>query len=122
MHSEWGRIDPATATRLNATRAAGGRIIAVGTTSLRLIESAASEDGVVHPFEGDTAIFITPGYRFRAIQGLVTNFHLPRSTLFMLVSALMGRETMQAAYAHAIATGYRFYSYGDASLLLPIRT
>ncbi|PCG09578.1 tRNA preQ1(34) S-adenosylmethionine ribosyltransferase-isomerase QueA [Sphingomonas ginsenosidimutans] len=119
MHAEWGRIDPATADRLNAVRAAGGRVIAVGTTSLRLIESAAGKDGVIRPFEGDTAIFITPGYRFRGIDGLMTNFHLPRSTLFMLVSALMGLETMQAAYAHAIAQGYRFYSYGDASLLLP---
>ena len=119
MHSEWGRIDPATATRLNATRAAGGRIIAVGTTSLRLIESAATDDGMIHPFEGDTAIFITPGYRFKGVDGLITNFHLPRSTLFMLVSALMGRERMQAAYAHAIENEYRFYSYGDASLLLP---
>ncbi len=119
MHSEWGRIDAATADRLNAARAKGGRIIPVGTTSLRLLESAADEAGRVHPFEGDTAIFITPGYRFRATDGLMTNFHLPRSTLFMLVSALMGRERMQAAYAHAIAAGYRFYSYGDASLLLP---
>lgn len=119
MHAEWGRIDAATANRLNAVRAAGGRIIAVGTTSLRLIESASGEDGIVRPFEGDTAIFITPGYRFRGIDGLITNFHLPRSTLFMLVSALMGRERMQAAYAHAIAANYRFYSYGDASLLLP---
>ena len=122
MHAEWGRIDPATADRLNAVRAAGGRLIAVGTTSLRLIESAAGEDGVVRPFEGDTAIFITPGYRFRGIDGLMTNFHLPRSTLFMLVSALMGRETMIAAYDHAIRNGYRFYSYGDGSLLLPERT
>ena len=119
MHAEWGRIDTATADRLNAVRAAGGRVIAVGTTSLRLIESATGEDGIIRPFEGDTAIFITPGYRFRGIDGLVTNFHLPRSTLFMLVSALMGLDRMQAAYAHAIATGYRFYSYGDASLLLP---
>ncbi len=119
IHAEWGRIDAATADRLNATRAAGGRVIAVGTTSLRLIESATGEDGVVRPFDGDTAIFITPGYRFRGIDGLMTNFHLPRSTLFMLVSALMGLEAMQAAYAHAIAEGYRFYSYGDASLLLP---
>ncbi|PKP91140.1 MAG: tRNA preQ1(34) S-adenosylmethionine ribosyltransferase-isomerase QueA [Alphaproteobacteria bacterium HGW-Alphaproteobacteria-16] len=119
MHAEWGRIDAATADRLNATRAAGGRIIAVGTTSLRLIESASGEDGIVRPFEGDTAIFITPGYRFRGIDGLLTNFHLPRSTLFMLVSALMGLDRMQAAYAHAIAHDYRFYSYGDASLLLP---
>jgi S-adenosylmethionine:tRNA ribosyltransferase-isomerase len=119
MHSEWGRIDAGTAGRLNAVRRAGGRIIAVGTTSLRLLESAAGESGEIQPFEGDTAIFITPGYRFRAVDGLLTNFHLPRSTLFMLVSALMGRETMQAAYAHAIAQNYRFYSYGDASLLLP---
>ena len=119
MHAEWGRIDPATADRLNAVRANGGRVIAVGTTSLRLIESACGEDGVIQPFEGDTAIFITPGYRFRGIDGLITNFHLPRSTLFMLVSALMGLDRMQAAYAHAIGSGYRFYSYGDASLLLP---
>ena len=119
MHAEWGRIDVATADRLNAARAGGGRIIAVGTTSLRLIESATGEDGVVRPFAGDTAIFITPGYRFRGIDGLMTNFHLPRSTLFMLVSALMGTDRMQQAYAHAIRSGYRFYSYGDASLLLP---
>ena len=119
MHAEWGRIDADTADRLNATRAAGGRVIAVGTTSLRLIESAAGEDGIVCPFAGDTAIFITPGYRFRGIDGLITNFHLPRSTLFMLVSALMGLDRMQDAYAHAIAGGYRFYSYGDASLLIP---
>lgn len=119
MHAEWGRIDAATAARLNAVRKAGGRIIAVGTTSLRLLESAASEDGAIQPFEGDTAIFITPGYRFKAIDGLMTNFHLPKSTLFMLVSALMGLERMQAVYAHAIAEEYRFYSYGDASLLLP---
>jgi S-adenosylmethionine:tRNA ribosyltransferase-isomerase len=119
MHAEWGRIDAATAERLNAARQAGGRVIAVGTTSLRLLESAADESGIIRPFEGDTAIFITPGYRFRAIDGLMTNFHLPRSTLFMLVSALMGLERVQAAYAHAIAEQYRFYSYGDASLLLP---
>jgi S-adenosylmethionine:tRNA ribosyltransferase-isomerase len=119
MHAEWGRIDAATADRLNAVRAAGGRVIAVGTTSLRLIESATDQDGKIAPFEGDTAIFITPGYRFRGVDGLLTNFHLPRSTLFMLVSALMGRERMQAAYTHAIESGYRFYSYGDASLLLP---
>ncbi len=119
MHAEWGRIDAETADRLNGVRQAGGRVIAVGTTSLRLLESAARDDGLIAPFEGDTAIFITPGYRFKAIDGLMTNFHLPRSTLFMLVSALMGLETMQAAYAHAIARGYRFYSYGDASLLLP---
>ncbi len=121
MHAEWGRIDAATADRLNAARAAGGRLIAVGTTSLRLLESAANAQGVIRPFEGDTAIFITPGYRFRAIDGLMTNFHLPKSTLFMLVSALMGLERMQAAYAHAIAEHYRFYSYGDSSLLLPSR-
>jgi S-adenosylmethionine:tRNA ribosyltransferase-isomerase len=119
MHAEWGRIDAQTAARLNAVRARGGRLIAVGTTSLRLIESACDDGGTIHPFEGDTAIFITPGYRFKGIDGLMTNFHLPKSTLFMLVSALMGREVMQAAYAHAIAGGYRFYSYGDASLLLP---
>ncbi|TAK06592.1 MAG: tRNA preQ1(34) S-adenosylmethionine ribosyltransferase-isomerase QueA [Rhizorhabdus sp.] len=119
MHAEWGRIDAATADRLNAVRARGGRVVAVGTTSLRLIESAAGDDGLIRPFDGDTAIFITPGYRFRGIDGLMTNFHLPKSTLFMLVSALMGRERMQAAYAHAIAAGYRFYSYGDSSLLLP---
>jgi S-adenosylmethionine:tRNA ribosyltransferase-isomerase len=119
MHSEWGRIDAATAERLNAVRDAGGRIIPVGTTSLRLLESAADDARRIHPFEGDTAIFITPGYRFKAADGLMTNFHLPRSTLFMLVSAMMGLERMQAAYAHAIENGYRFYSYGDASLLLP---
>ncbi|OBX18340.1 tRNA preQ1(34) S-adenosylmethionine ribosyltransferase-isomerase QueA [Erythrobacter sp. QSSC1-22B] len=119
MHSEWGRIEPAVADRLNAARAAGGRIIAVGTTSLRLLESATGEDGVIAPFAGDTDIFITPGYAFRAVDGLMTNFHLPKSTLFMLVSAMMGRERMQDAYAHAIAAEYRFYSYGDSSLLLP---
>jgi S-adenosylmethionine:tRNA ribosyltransferase-isomerase len=122
MHSEWGRIDTATADRLNAAHKAGGRLIAVGTTSLRLVESAADEEGKIHPFEGDTAIFITPGYRFRAVDGLMTNFHLPRSTLFMLVSALMGLDVMKRAYAHAIGHGYRFYSYGDSSLLLPGRT
>jgi S-adenosylmethionine:tRNA ribosyltransferase-isomerase len=121
MHSEWGQIDANTAKRLNAVRANGGRLIAVGTTSLRLIESAADAEGIIHPFAADTDIFITPGYRFRAIAGLMTNFHLPQSTLFMLVSALMGRDVMQSAYAHAIAEGYRFYSYGDSSLLLPER-
>ncbi|NUT01014.1 MAG: tRNA preQ1(34) S-adenosylmethionine ribosyltransferase-isomerase QueA [Sphingomonas sp.] len=121
MHSEWGRIDAETAARLNEVRSSGGRLIAVGTTSLRLLESAADESGTIRPFEGDTAIFITPGYRFKAVDGLITNFHLPRSTLFMLVSALMGLEVMKSAYAHAIAQGYRFYSYGDASLLLPRR-
>jgi S-adenosylmethionine:tRNA ribosyltransferase-isomerase len=119
MHAEFGRISEATAAQLNEARANGGRIIAVGTTSLRLLESAATEDGTVMPFAGDTAIFITPGYRFRAVDGLMTNFHLPKSTLMMLVSALMGRERMMAAYAHAITNGYRFYSYGDSSLLLP---
>ena len=119
MHAEWGHIDAATADRLNAARAAGGRLIAVGTTSLRVIESAVDGEGAIRPFDGDTAIFITPGYKFRGIDGLMTNFHLPRSTLFMLVSALMGLDRMQAVYAHAIAEGYRFYSYGDSSLLLP---
>jgi S-adenosylmethionine:tRNA ribosyltransferase-isomerase len=121
MHAEWGRIDAATAERLTKVRSLGGRLIAVGTTSLRLLESAADEDGAIHPFEGDTAIFITLGYRFKAIDGLITNFHLPRSTLFMLVSALMGLDVMKAAYAHAMEAGYRFYSYGDGSLLLPNR-
>ncbi len=119
MHAEWGRIDAATAARLNAVRAGGGRLVAVGTTSLRLLESACGDDGKIQPFEGDTAIFITPGYHFRAIDGLMTNFHLPKSTLFMLVSALMGQKRMHSAYAHAIASEYRFYSYGDSSLLLP---
>jgi S-adenosylmethionine:tRNA ribosyltransferase-isomerase len=117
MHSEWGTVSTATAAALNAARGAGGRIVAVGTTSARLLESATGEDGVIREFSGDTAIFITPGYRFRAVDILMTNFHLPRSTLFMLVSAFAGLETMRGAYAHAIAAGYRFYSYGDASLL-----
>ncbi|MFP5296601.1 MAG: tRNA preQ1(34) S-adenosylmethionine ribosyltransferase-isomerase QueA [Alphaproteobacteria bacterium] len=117
MHSEWGEVSAETAAALNAVRAAGGRIVCVGTTSLRLLESAAGEDGVIHPFLGDTAIFITPGYRFRAADVLMTNFHLPKSTLFMLVSAFSGLDTMRAAYAHAVQTGYRFYSYGDGSLL-----
>ena len=117
MHAEWGEMDAATAERLNAARAAGGRIICVGTTSLRLLESATGEDCVIRAFTGETAIFITPGYRFRAVDGLMTNFHLPKSTLFMLVCALAGMETMKAAYAHAVADGYRFYSYGDTSLL-----
>ena len=121
MHAEWGRIDAVTAARLNAARASGGRLIAVGTTSLRLLESAADDDGTIRGFDGDTAIFITPGYRFKAVDGLLTNFHLPKSTLFMLVSALMGLDVMKAAYAHAIAGSYRFYSYGDGSLLLPQR-
>ena len=117
MHFESGYIDAATAERLNAVKARGGRIISVGTTSLRLLESAADGNGVIHPWAGATDIFITPGYRFRAIDMLFTNFHLPRSTLFMLVSAFSGMETMKTAYAHAIQSGYRFYSYGDASLL-----
>ncbi len=119
MHAEWGEITPEAADALNAARTAGGRIVAVGTTALRLLESAADAQGRIHPFAGDTDIFITPGYRFRAVDVLMTNFHLPRSTLFMLVSAFSGLPTMQAAYAHAIAAGYRFYSYGDASLLFP---
>jgi S-adenosylmethionine:tRNA ribosyltransferase-isomerase len=119
MHAEWGTIPADVAERLNAARERGGRVIAVGTTSLRLLESATGEDGMIRPFSGDTSIFITPGYRFRAIDGLMTNFHLPKSTLFMLVSALMGLERMQAVYRHAIEEGYRFYSYGDSSLLLP---
>ena len=117
MHPEYGEVSAAAAEALNATRARGGRIIAVGTTSLRLIESAAGDDGEIRPFAAETSIFITPGYRFRAVDALMTNFHLPRSTLFMLVSAFAGLERMQAAYARAIATGYRFYSYGDGSLL-----
>lgn len=117
MHSEWGEIDADTAATINAARAAGGRIVSVGTTPLRLLETAATEDGKVHPFTGDTDIFITPGYRFKAVDTLMTNFHLPRSTLFMLVSAFAGLDRMRAAYQHAIQTGYRFYSYGDSSLL-----
>ena len=117
MHPEYGEVSAATAAALNAARAAGGRIVAVGTTALRLLESATGEDGVVRPFAGETAIFITPGYRFRAVEVLMTNFHLPRSTLFMLVAAFSGLETMRGAYARAIAHGYRFYSYGDAGLL-----
>jgi len=119
MHAEIGLLDATTAQALNAARAAGGRIVAVGTTALRLLESAASPDGTLSAFSGPTDIFITPGYRFRAVDALVTNFHLPRSTLFMLVSAFSGLDTMREAYAHAIRTGYRFYSYGDASLLFP---
>ena len=117
MHAEWGSLSEATAAALNDARRRGRRIVAVGTTSLRLLESAAREDGTIAPFEGETAIFITPGYRFRAVDVLMTNFHLPRSTLFMLVSAFSGLETMKQAYAHALRTGYRFYSYGDACLL-----
>ncbi|WEX07443.1 tRNA preQ1(34) S-adenosylmethionine ribosyltransferase-isomerase QueA [Chelativorans sp. AA-79] len=117
MHSEWGEVDAATADALNAVRARGGRIVAVGTTSLRLLESAAKRSGRLSAWAGETDIFITPGYRFRAVDILTTNFHLPRSTLFMLVSAFSGLETMQAAYRHAIEQRYRFYSYGDSSLL-----
>lgn len=117
MHAERGIITPETAERINAVRKAGGRIIAVGTTSLRLLESAADAHGVVHPFNAETSIFIRPGYRFRAVDMLMTNFHLPRSTLFMLVSAFAGQDRMRLAYEHAVQTGYRFYSYGDACLL-----
>jgi S-adenosylmethionine:tRNA ribosyltransferase-isomerase len=117
MHAEWGEIDAATAGALNAVRAQGRRIVAVGSTALRLLESAADRHGEIQPFRGETDIFITPGYRFRAVDVLMTNFHLPRSTLFMLVSAFAGLETMRAAYRYAIRQGYRFYSYGDACLL-----
>jgi S-adenosylmethionine:tRNA ribosyltransferase-isomerase len=117
MHQEIGYVSAETATRLNAVKARGGRIICVGTTSLRLIESAASDDGQIQPWSGPTGIFITPGYRFKAVHMLMTNFHLPKSTLFMLVSAFSGLDVMQSAYAHAIQSGYRFYSYGDSSLL-----
>jgi S-adenosylmethionine:tRNA ribosyltransferase-isomerase len=117
MHAEWGEVSAATAAALNAARSAGGRLVCVGTTALRLIESAADADGTIRPFAAETSIFITPGYRFRAVDVLMTNFHLPCSTLFMLVSAFAGLEAMRAAYAHAITNGYRFYSYGDASLL-----
>lgn len=117
MHPERGEVSAATAEALNAVRAAGGSIVCVGTTSLRLLESASDKAGAIHPFADETAIFITPGYRFRACDVLMTNFHLPKSTLFMLVCAFAGMETMKAAYAHAIAAGYRFYSYGDSSLL-----
>ncbi len=118
MHAEWGVVDAATAARLAAAKAEGRRVVAVGTTSARLLESAWTPDGI-QPWRGETSIFITPGFRFAVVDGLLTNFHLPKSTLFMLVSALMGLDTMRAAYAHAVAAGYRFYSYGDASLLLP---
>jgi S-adenosylmethionine:tRNA ribosyltransferase-isomerase len=118
MHAETGEVTAAVADALNAARQAGGRIVAVGSTSLRLLESAADEAGRVRPFSGETSLFITPGYRFRAVDVMMTNFHLPRSTLFMLVSAFCGLERMKRAYAHAIASGYRFYSYGDACLML----
>jgi S-adenosylmethionine:tRNA ribosyltransferase-isomerase len=119
MHAEWGEVGEAAADAINAARTKGGRIVAVGTTSLRLLESAADEGGRLRPWSGDTDIFITPGYQFRFVDGLMTNFHLPRSTLMMLVSALVGRDRIMAAYAHAITRRYRFYSYGDSSLLLP---
>ena len=117
MHPEWGSLSAETAAALNATRRAGGAIVALGSTSLRLIEGAATDDGTIAPFSGETALFITPGYRFRAVDAILTNFHLPRSTLFMLVCAFCGLEAMRLAYAHAIEAGYRFYSYGDACLL-----
>jgi S-adenosylmethionine:tRNA ribosyltransferase-isomerase len=117
MHAEAGSVSAVTAAALNAVREAGGRIVAVGSTSLRLIESASTDEGVIRPFEGETALFITPGYRFRAVDVMMTNFHLPRSTLFMLVAAFSGLDVMKRAYAHAIEAGYRFYSYGDACLL-----
>ena len=116
MHAEWGEIGAAAAADLSATRQAGGRVVAVGTTSLRLLESAATDEAAFPPFSGETSLFITPGYRFKTADMLLTNFHLPRSTLFMLVSAFAGMERARAAYAHAIAEGYRFYSYGDACL------
>ncbi len=119
MHAEWGTVNETTAAALNAARRAGGRIVAAGSTSLRLLESAADDDGRLHPFSGETALFITPGYRFKAADIMLTNFHLPRSTLFMLVSAFSGLEVMRRAYAHAIEKGYRFYSYGDACVLYP---
>jgi len=117
MHAEWGEMTPEVAAFLNKAKREGRRIVAVGTTSLRLLESAADEDGLLRPFCGETSIFITPGYRFRAVDAMMTNFHLPKSTLFMLVAALAGLDTMRSAYAHAIAQNYRFYSYGDATLL-----
>jgi S-adenosylmethionine:tRNA ribosyltransferase-isomerase len=119
MHGEWGEVTQSTADALNKVRKADGRIIAVGSTSMRLLESAADEKGLIREFTGETDIFMTPGYRFKAVDAVLTNFHLPRSTLFMLVSAFCGLETMHEAYAHAIAKGYRFYSYGDACLLKP---
>jgi S-adenosylmethionine:tRNA ribosyltransferase-isomerase len=117
MHAESGSVSAETAAALNAVRAVGGRVVAVGSTSLRLLETATEPDGIIKPFHGDTAIFITPGYRFRSADMMLSNFHLPRSTLFMLVAAFSGLDTMHRAYAHAIADGYRFYSYGDACLL-----
>ena len=121
MHAEWGRVSDDTAARVNEVRRAGGRVIAVGTTALRLIESAADESGRLHPWRGETDIFIRPGYRFRVTDGLITNFHLPRSTLLMLVAALVGLDEMRRIYTHALRARYRFFSYGDASLLFPPR-
>jgi S-adenosylmethionine:tRNA ribosyltransferase-isomerase len=117
MHAEWGEVGAEAARAINDAKAAGGRVVAVGTTALRLLESAVAEGGEIAAFTGETSIFITPGYRFRAVDVLMTNFHLPRSTLFMLVAAFSGLERMRAAYRHAVRSGYRFYSYGDASLL-----
>jgi S-adenosylmethionine:tRNA ribosyltransferase-isomerase len=121
MHAEWAELSSSVADVLNETRVRGGRIVAVGSTALRTLESAADEGGRIKPFSGETSIFITPGYKFRVVDLMLTNFHLPRSTLFMLVAAFSGLDTMQRAYAHAIAAGYRFYSYGDACLLHPAR-
>jgi S-adenosylmethionine:tRNA ribosyltransferase-isomerase len=117
MHSEYAVVSAATAAALNAARAKGGRTVAVGSTALRTLETAAGDDGAIRAFSGETSIFITPGYRFKAADAMLTNFHLPRSTLFMLVAAFSGLDVMQRAYAHAIERGYRFYSYGDACLL-----
>jgi S-adenosylmethionine:tRNA ribosyltransferase-isomerase len=117
MHAEQASLSVETATALNRVRAAGGRVVAVGSTALRVLESASAEDGTIRPIKGETALFITPGYRFRTVDVLMTNFHLPRSTLFMLVAAFCGLDVIKRAYAHAIAAGYRFYSYGDACLL-----
>lgn len=121
MHAEWGEVSEGAAHEINTTKQRGGRVIPVGTTALRLIESAAPAPGVIAPFLGETDIFIKPGYQFRITDALMTNFHLPKSTLLMLVAALMGRERMRAVYDHALSEGYRFFSYGDASLLLPQR-
>ena len=119
MHAEWGEIDQAAADNINRARAAGGKVVPVGSTSLRLLESAADEQGVLHPFTGETDIFITPGYSFKITDKMVTNFHLPKSTLFMLIAALAGTERVKAAYSHAIKENYRFFSYGDATLIEP---
>ena len=119
MHAEWGQVSTETASSLNAVRRRGGRIVAVGTTSLRLLESAACDGGEIAPWTGETAIFITPGYRFRVVDALLTNFHLPESTLLMLVSAFAGHAQVMAAYRHAVANRYRFFSYGDAMWVTP---